>query len=98
MQITRRRCAAAFWCLPSAPPKLRPMNRDAISLSFVRGLFAGAIHDNLLFPFPEPLDSRSPDEASTVRTLLTRFDGMVADGLIDSARFDEEESLPEDVI
>ena len=38
--------------------------------SFVRGIFAGALHDDLLFPFPEPLDVRDPKEAETVRRLI----------------------------
>jgi alkylation response protein AidB-like acyl-CoA dehydrogenase len=65
--------------------------------SFVRGLFAGEIHDELLFPFPAPLDERDPDEARTVRRLLSALDDMRG-GLIDSARFDEEETVPEAVI
>ena len=65
--------------------------------SFVRGIFAGAIHDSLLFPFPAPLSDRDPDEAATVRRLLSELDRM-SHGLIDSARFDDEETIPEDVI
>lgn len=65
--------------------------------SFVRGLFAGAIHHELLFPFPAPLDERDPEEARTVRRLLASLDRM-RNGLIDSARFDEEETIPEEVI
>jgi alkylation response protein AidB-like acyl-CoA dehydrogenase len=65
--------------------------------SFVRGLFAGAIHDELLFPYPAPLDERDPDETRTVRRLLAALDGM-RHGLIDSPRFDEEETIPEEVI
>ena len=65
--------------------------------SFVRGLFAGALHDELVFPFPPPLDVRDPDEARTVRRLLAALDGM-RHGLIDSARFDEEETIPEPVL
>jgi acyl-CoA dehydrogenase family protein 9 len=67
------------------------------ALSFVRGMFAGAIHDSLLFPFPDPLDAHDPDETRTVRRLLADLDRM-SKGLIDSARFDEEETIPEDVI
>ena len=65
--------------------------------SFVRGIFAGAIHDDLLFPFPAPLGERDPDEARTVRRLVGELDRM-SHGLIDSARFDEEETIPDDVI
>jgi len=70
---------------------------DEDDLSFVRGIFAGTIHDELLFPFPPPLDERDPDEARTVRRLLASLDRM-SRGLIDPARFDEQESIPEEVI
>jgi acyl-CoA dehydrogenase family protein 9 len=66
--------------------------------SFVRGLFSGALHDALLFPFPDPLERTSPDEAKTVRRLIDALRGMRRDGLIDSARFDEEETVPEETI
>ena len=66
--------------------------------SFVRGIFAGAIHDALLFPFPPPLERRDPDEARTVRRLVDALHGMRQDGLIDSERFDEEETVPEETI
>jgi alkylation response protein AidB-like acyl-CoA dehydrogenase len=65
--------------------------------SFVRGIFAGAIHDTLLFPFPSTLDERSPEETRTVRRMLAALDRM-SRGLIDPARFDEEESIPDEVI
>ena len=65
--------------------------------SFVRGVFAGAIHDAVLFPFPITLDERDPDEARTVRRLLASLEEM-SRGLIDPARFDEEETIPEEVI
>ena len=68
------------------------------SPSFVRGIFAGAIHDSLLFPFPAPLDARNPEETRTVRRLLNSLDEMRRSGLIDSTRFDEEETIPEEVI
>jgi acyl-CoA dehydrogenase family protein 9 len=66
--------------------------------SFVRGLFTGAIHDSLLFPFPAPLEERDPEEARTVRRLLEALEEMRRAGLIDSARFDEEETVPEATI
>src|SRR6476620_4841248 len=71
------------------------MSDDAAS--FVRGIFAGEIHDVLLFPFPAPLQERDPEEAATVRRLLADLDRM-SKGLIDPARFDEEETIPEEVI
>ena len=66
--------------------------------SFVRGIFAGEIHDSLLLPYPEPLERRDPDEARVVRRLIGELRQMQGDGLIDSARFDAEERLPEEVI
>jgi acyl-CoA dehydrogenase family protein 9 len=66
--------------------------------SFVRGIFAGEIHDSLLFPYPPPLDRRDRDEALVVRRLIRQLREMRGDGLIDSARFDAEERLPEEVI
>ncbi|MES2178734.1 MAG: acyl-CoA dehydrogenase family protein [Gemmatimonadota bacterium] len=65
--------------------------------SFVRGIFAGAIHDDLLFPFPESLAERDPEETRTVRRLLAELERMQR-GLIDPARFDEEEGVPEEVV
>jgi alkylation response protein AidB-like acyl-CoA dehydrogenase len=70
---------------------------DDAAPSFVRGIFAGAIHDDLLFPFPASLDVRDPEETRTVRKLLDELERM-RNGLIDSARFDEEERLPEEVV
>ncbi len=66
--------------------------------SFVRGIFAGALHDELLFPFPPPLDARDPAEAAKVRRLIGALHQMRKDGLIDSAAFDETETVPEPTI
>ena len=66
--------------------------------SFVRGLVAGEIHDRLVFPFPEPLERRDAGEAAVVRRLLGALREMQAAGLVDSARFDAEESIPEETI
>jgi hypothetical protein len=38
--------------------------------SFVRGMFTGAIHDSLLFPFPASLVERDPEEPRSVRRLI----------------------------
>src|SRR5688572_4530376 len=65
--------------------------------SFTRGLFAGAIHGSLLFPFPPPLEERNADEARVVRRLVGELRRMQGD-LIDPARFDEETTIPEPVI
>jgi len=66
--------------------------------SFVRGIFAGALHDALLFPFPPSLEVRSPGEAGTVRRLIDALRQMRHEGLIDSAAFDEQETIPEPTI
>jgi len=66
--------------------------------SFTRGIFAGAVHDDLLFPYPAPLDQRNPREAEVVRRLASELDRMQHSGLIDSARIDEEETVSDDVI
>ena len=65
--------------------------------SFTRGIFAGVVLDSLLFPYPRPLDERSAEEARTVRRLIKSLREMQGT-LIDSAKFDEEETIPEDVI
>lgn len=66
--------------------------------SFVRGIFAGALHDELLFPFPPPLAERDPAEARVVHRLIDELREMQRSGLVDSARFDEEETIGEDVV
>ena len=66
--------------------------------SFTRGLFARAIYDELVFPFPAPLEERAPDEAKTIRRLESDVREMVASGLLDPARSDEEETLREETI
>jgi len=65
--------------------------------SFTRGIFAGVVLDSLLFPYPRPLEERDADEARTVRRLIRGLTDMKGT-LIDSAKFDEEETIPEDVI
>ena len=66
-------------------------------VSFTRGIFAGAVHDSLLFPFPSPLDERDPGEAAEVRRLIAELRRLQGD-VIDSAEIDEQETLPERVI
>ena len=69
-----------------------------IKPSFTRGVFAGAVHDDLLFPYPPPLDKRNPEEAAVVRRLIGEIDRMEREGIIDAARFDEDEVVSEEVI
>jgi len=65
--------------------------------SFTRGIFAGVVLDSLLFPYPLPLEDRAADEARTVRRLIKGLRALDGD-LIDSAKFDEEETIPDAVI
>ena len=65
--------------------------------SFTRGIFAGVVLDSLLFPYPRPLDERNADEARTVRRLIKDLRTLEGD-VIDSAKFDEEETIPDNVI
>ena len=65
--------------------------------SFTRGIFAGEIHDELIFPYPPPLTDTDPEETATVLRLLAALADRLG-GLIDSAKFDEEETIGDDVI
>ena len=66
--------------------------------SFTRGIFAGIVNDELLFPFPPGLEKRNPAEATVVRRLIAELDRMESTGVIDPAKFDEEETVTEEVI
>ena len=65
--------------------------------SFTRGIFAGELHDELLFPYPAPLGETDPAEASVVSRLVAAIENRLG-GLVDSVRFDEEETIGDDVI
>jgi acyl-CoA dehydrogenase family protein 9 len=82
----------------TAAPLRQPEQLAEQKSSFTRGIFAGVVLDSLLFPYPRSLEERDADEARTVRRLIKSLREMQADGLIDSAKFDEEETIPEDVI
>jgi alkylation response protein AidB-like acyl-CoA dehydrogenase len=69
-----------------------------IKPSFTRGIFAGAVHDDLLFPYPASLEKRDPEETSVVRRLMNEIDRMERDGIIDPPKFDEDEVVSEEVI
>jgi alkylation response protein AidB-like acyl-CoA dehydrogenase len=75
---------------PEGLPEVRP--------SFTRGIFAGAVHDDLLFPYPQSLERTNPIEAKVVRRLARELDRMQRTGLIDSEKIDEEETVGDDVI
>jgi acyl-CoA dehydrogenase family protein 9 len=66
--------------------------------SFTRGLFAGVVDDALIFPYPPTLDKRNPEEAVVVRRLSGEIDRMEQAGIIDPAKFDEDETVSEEVI
>ena len=66
--------------------------------SFTRGIFAGVIHDELLFPYPRGLEERNPEEAAVVKRLIGEIDRMERAGIIDPAKFDEDERVSEEVI
>src|SRR5215210_5472482 len=76
---------------------VRPVTDEESKPSFTRGVFAGAVHDSLLFPYPPPLDESDPDEARVVRRLIKDLKALRGE-LIDPARIDAEETLSEDVI
>ncbi len=65
--------------------------------SFTRGVFSGEVLDGLLFPYPPPLSVSDPAEAATVERLVRAIEGRL-DGLVDSVKFDEEETIPDSVI
>ena len=78
-------------------PSERPQALAEQRSSFTRGIFAGVVLDSLLFPYPRRLDERNADEARTVRRLIKSLREMEGN-LINSAKFDEEETIPENVI
>jgi acyl-CoA dehydrogenase family protein 9 len=78
-------------------PSERPQALAEQRSSFTRGIFAGVVLDSLLFPYPRRLEERNADEARTVRRLIKSLREMEGN-LINSAKFDEEETIPENVI
>lgn len=65
--------------------------------SFTRGIFAGAIHDELFFPYPAARLGRDAAEAELVRRLITDL-RQLAEREIDPAQIDEDEAIPESVL
>ena len=66
--------------------------------SFLRGLFAGEIQDSLIFPYPERLARRDPAESRVVERLVADLKALEAEGIIDSARIDADQAVPDDVL
>ena len=81
----------------ASPRVSAPTQVVADKPSFLRGLFSGAVHDELIFPYPAPLDRRDPEEALTVTKLIRDLRALNGD-VIDAARFDEEERVSEEAI
>ncbi len=65
--------------------------------SFTRGVFAGEVHDELLFPYPVQLNDSDPVEAAVVTRLIRAMEDRLG-GLIDSVAFDERQTIPDNVI
>ncbi|MBI3789399.1 MAG: acyl-CoA dehydrogenase family protein [Gemmatimonadetes bacterium] len=65
--------------------------------SFTRGLFAGAILDAAIFPYPPSLAQRDAGEARVVSRLIRELRALHGD-LIHPDRHDAEETIPESVI
>ena len=65
--------------------------------SFTRGLYAGAILDAAIFPYPPTLEQRDAGEAAVVRRLIKGLRALHGD-LIHSDQIDAEETVPEAVI
>ena len=59
----------------------------------VKALFAGAVREDLLFPFPEPTD----EERETVSAFLGSLRNFARDR-IDSARIDREKRIPPEIV
>lgn len=74
----------------SAPTATKP--------SFLRDLFTGDVNESLLFPYPATLDARDAEEAKTVHRLVETVNDLVARGVIDSRKFDEQEGVDEEVV
>ena len=66
--------------------------------SLLRGFFAGEIQDSLLFPYPQALEYRAAEEARVVQRLVADLRRMEREGIIDSARIDADEHVPDEVL
>jgi alkylation response protein AidB-like acyl-CoA dehydrogenase len=65
--------------------------------SFTRALFLGDIRHEFLFPFPDSLDKRNPDEGALVRHIISDLRTLERD-LIEPAKYDAEQTIPENVL
>ncbi len=65
--------------------------------SFTRALFLGDIRHEFLFPFPDPLEKRNPEEGAVVRRMIRDLRTLDHD-LINPAKYDADETIPEEVL
>ena len=73
---------------PSATPHLASPETNP---SFTRGIFAGEIREDLVFPFPEP----TADERESLRAILDAFRSFAAE-TIDSRKHDHDERFTDE--
>lgn len=64
--------------------------------SFTRALFLGDIRHEFLFPFPDPLEKRNPEEGALVRRIIGDLRRL--EKQIDPAKYDDEQTVPDDVL
>ena len=66
---------------------------SSLNPSFSKALFSGVILDDLVFPYPK----MKTEEAENLKMIIDTFDKF-ADDNIDSAKFDKDENIPQEVI
>ena len=49
---------------------------NSATRSFTRSLFAGDIHDDLIFPYPDSLEQRDPAEAAVVSRIIRELNAL----------------------
>ena len=98
MKTRKRQAVASELRSPTSEHAPRQTGAPRADLpSFTRALFLGEIRHEFLFPFPDPLDVRDPAEAAVVRRLIQGLRALEKD-LIDPAKFDADETVPEEVL
>ena len=70
-----------------------PKRSDDQPKSFAKGLFAGRIHEDFVFPYPQI----SEEEGDVLKLVLENIRKFSADK-IDSAKIDAEGEIPSDVL
>lgn len=81
-----------------SPRKRRDTGAPRADLpSFTRALFLGDIRHEFLFPFPDPLEKRNPEEGALVRRVIGDLRKLEKD-LINPAKYDAEQTIPDDVL